>query len=71
MARLRHAQTGVFVNVSDEKATAVRGVFSPAGDDAPNQSANKSEWVDYAVANGVDQDEAEDMTKAELQERFG
>jgi len=36
---------------------------------APAQSASKDEWVTFAKANGYD--ESEDLTKAQLIERFG
>lgn len=34
----------------------------------PSQSAAKADWVDFAVARGLDRKEAESMTKAELVE---
>lgn len=37
----------------------------------PPVSAVKAEWVDHAVAQGVDPAEAEAMKKAELVEQFG
>lgn len=37
----------------------------------PASSANKAEWVAYAVSQGMSQEEAEDTTKADLQGRFG
>jgi hypothetical protein len=41
------------------------------GDDTPNKSATKAEWVDYAVAQGWTQDDAEAATKAELVDALG
>lgn len=38
---------------------------------APGAKALKSEWVDHAVAQGMDRDEADAMTKADLVKRFG
>lgn len=35
-------------------------------DDAPKQTAPKSDWVAFAVAQGWDEDEANALTKAEL-----
>lgn len=32
----------------------------------PSQSANKAAWVDWVVSQGVDREQAEDLTKAEL-----
>lgn len=37
----------------------------------PNASASKAEWVDHAVANGADRDEAESMTKDDLRSTYG
>jgi len=37
----------------------------------PPKSAVKAEWVDWAVLQGADRDEAEAMTKDELIEEFG
>lgn len=75
MARLRHSVTGVVVNVSDDKARALRSVFEPVAgtkdSGTPALSATKAEWVDHAVSSGADRGEAESMTKAELQEQYG
>lgn len=38
---------------------------------APKASANKPEWVAYAIAQGMDADEANAAKKVELVERFG
>lgn len=38
----------------------------PTGEARPGQNAPKSEWVDFAVAQGVDRDEADSLTKADL-----
>lgn len=46
------------------------GIESAAGDGRPAQAANKDAWVEYAVAQGFDRDEAEAATKAELIDRF-
>jgi len=40
-------------------------------DDRPNVSDLKPEWVKYAVAQGLDEDKAEDMTKQELIDKYG
>lgn len=39
---------------------------TPGPVERPKDSANKPEWVDYAVAQGMARDDAEAMTKAEL-----
>lgn len=57
--------TGVnAVNVPADEVTTDEQPASPA------VSATKAEWVDYAVSRGVPVDEANDLTKAELQKRF-
>ena len=40
-------------------------------DKAPAKSASKAEWVDRAVAQGADREEAESMSKDELQAAYG
>jgi hypothetical protein len=37
---------------------------------APSKANNKAAWVDYAIQQGAERDEAEAMTKAELVERY-
>ncbi len=37
----------------------------------PPHAALKEEWVDYAVEQGADREEAEAMTKADLIEEYG
>lgn len=41
----------------------------PAG--RPIVNAPKADWVDYAVGQGADRDEAESLTKAELLDLYG
>lgn len=38
---------------------------------APPKSAPKAEWVEYATKQGLSQEEAESMSKADLVDRFG
>ena len=40
-------------------------------DQRPAKNAVKAEWVDFAVAHGMERAEAEDMTKDALIEQFG
>jgi hypothetical protein len=42
-----------------------------AGTGAPAKSASKADWVEHAVSRGMSREEAEDMSKADLQERLG
>jgi hypothetical protein len=46
---------------------------APAAADleAPAHSANKPEWVDYAVSRGADRADAEVLTKDKLIEQYG
>lgn len=37
----------------------------------PKQYDAKPEWVEFAVSNGLDREEAESLTKAELIELYG
>jgi len=37
----------------------------------PARSASKNEWVEYAVASGVEQSEAEQMSRDQLIEELG
>jgi hypothetical protein len=39
--------------------------------DVPTHSAAKAEWVDFAVSQGLDREEAEGYTKQELIDEFG
>lgn len=43
----------------------------PSPDERPVKSAGKAAWVDFAVAQGMDREAAEAMTKDELVEQFG
>lgn len=43
----------------------------PASSGRPAQADNKAAWVDWAVSQGVDREEAETATKAELIELYG
>lgn len=39
--------------------------------EVPAKSANKPEWVAYAVTQGLSEDEANALTKEQLVERYG
>ncbi len=54
-----------------EPSAVGAGDAEPEEDGKPAKSAGKPEWVAYAVAQGVPQDEADAMTKGELQARVG
>lgn len=58
------------LGISDP-GSADAGRREAKGDGTPKQSDNKAAWVDYAVEQGADRDEAEASTKAELVERYG
>lgn len=44
---------------------------SASDDSKPLRAAPKADWVDYAVANGADPDEAEALNKSELIDLYG
>lgn len=44
---------------------------APAATQAPNKSDNKDAWVAYAVARGMNDAEANKLTKVDLIEQFG
>jgi hypothetical protein len=74
MPRLRHPGSGVVVNVSDGTAARLGWPSAdpePTVNDTPARSAPKAEWVDLAVRSGLDRDEAEGMTKADLFDLLG
>lgn len=45
--------------------------LEPAEVEPPKHYAAKPDWVDYAVSQGADRDEAENSTKDELIELYG
>jgi hypothetical protein len=57
--------------VVTEAAGADDSLSVETDDGPPAQSALKAEWVEYAVDQGMPQDEAEAKTKADLIEDFG
>lgn len=56
---------------ADEVAPVAPAEAPQAADERPAVSAPKPAWVAYAIASGVDPDEAEAATKADLVDRFG
>lgn len=46
-------------------------VQEPEGSGRPAVADNKATWVDWAVSQGLDRDEAEAATKADLIDRYG
>lgn len=43
----------------------------PPATDKPAASDRKTDWVDWAVTQGADRDDAEAATKADLVEKYG
>lgn len=39
--------------------------------EVPRRNAKKTEWIDFAVSQGMDRDEADEMTRDQLADRFG
>lgn len=84
--RLSQRKTAAEANqtvISDMDARGPLGISDPgsaevgeaeaeesSSEAAPAKSDNKAAWVDYAVSQGADRDEAEGLTKAELQDRY-
>lgn len=58
---------------SEEEAKAADKASDTASDEgaAPAKSASKADWVDYAVAQGADRDEADASTKDDLIATYG
>lgn len=54
----------------DESAPADSDPSADSDPERPAQNATKPAWVDYAVARGMDRDEAEKMTKDQLVAKF-
>lgn len=55
-----------------DESTFVEGeTTAVASIDQPAKSATKAQWVEFAVGQGATREEAEDLSKAEIQERFG
>jgi hypothetical protein len=74
MPRFRHILTGSHVNVSAEKAKTLGAALEPLDgtvDEPPAKSAKKAVWVDYAIGRGMDRDEADAATRADLIDQFG
>lgn len=54
-----------------DPGSADRGRAEAGEASAPAKAASKAEWVDYAVSQGADREEAESQTKAGLVEQYG
>ena len=58
--------------MSDNVIYTNRLAITPdAADTGPSKSGSKADWVDYAIAAGVDPEEAKGMTREELIEEVG
>lgn len=75
--KLKKAVTRKWVDLVDEPAAVPAPDPTPApapgpevtqapGPSKPGQADQKAAWVDYAVAQGIERDQAEAMTKADL-----
>lgn len=64
-------------NVDDEQLEQLKAAkmvtegSSRTVDGAPPKNASKEEWVDFAVANGADPDEAGNLSKNDLIAQYG
>jgi hypothetical protein len=66
---LQPSQTGPLGTGTSEPAAGAEADQSSA--EAPPGNASKAAWVDYAVSQGADRDEAEGYTRDELVARYG
>lgn len=64
------AKTDPGGNVVDESADAGTSGDGLGADGTPTSRANKAQLVEYAVAQGMPQEEAEGMTKAQLADKY-
>ena len=71
--KITNKRNGNVLDVADwfGKRKIESGRYESSGQSAPNKSDVKSDWVDYAVASGMDRDEANEATKDDLIDRFG
>lgn len=51
--------------------TEFRSALDEPVSERPNRSDRKEDWVDYAVSQGLDREEAEAYTKQELVDEYG
>lgn len=56
---------------AEPAAEATEDGAGEAEAEQPKKSASKADWVDFAVAQGLDREAAEAMTKDDLVEQFG
>lgn len=77
MKRIYHPELKRAVTVPEASAEVLRSAGwrsaaeaepEPEPPEPPADSALKADWVDWAVEAGMDRDEAETLTKSELQE---
>lgn len=65
--RLSHPDSGATIEVNADHAGLYRSQgWRNAIPDAPTAKATKAEWVEFAVTKGLDEAEAEAMTKDAL-----
>ena len=56
--------------MSDPYAQTPQTGDQPTNQPAPDAGASKADWVEHAVAQGADREEAKKMTKEDLQARY-
>jgi hypothetical protein len=54
------------VEGAETRGSAPSAPPAPVDPARPPQSAPKADWVEWAASHGMDRDQAEDLTKAEL-----
>lgn len=67
--KITHRRTGATVETTEAFAERRSDRWETA--ETPNQSDVKAAWVDYSVSQGMDRDDAEAATKADLMAEFG
>jgi hypothetical protein len=69
--RTGHVVTADAGSRVDRRLASIPHLWDAADDDdRPAKSDAKAVWLDYAVAQGADRDEAEAATKADLVDRY-
>jgi hypothetical protein len=78
----RHLDDKMIVKASDTEAIAAANADEPGGDGPdgdgggdstdgkPGGNASREEWLEYALAHGVTEDEAADLSRNDLRDRF-
>ena len=69
--RATNARNADVLRGADVTSTTSEGISTDDEDDRPTQSDLKAEWVDYAVSQGANREDAEALTKEQLIAQYG